>query len=468
MRRIQIVCVIWATVLTQAAAWAGLNCYPYWQEQIVFLGDDWLDSRSVAVSLPWLAIGDPLFDEYGLEDVGRVTFYHYDYDLHEFTPVDTMLGRVDEGMRYGGVMEMSEGVATVLFQSEGSKIEVLSTDELEWDLQQTIEPLSADGVFQSMALDPPWLIASETHGGEVLVRFFKWDPDFDEFDVKNASLHAGLEGYLLTAIHGTSGISTALIADPYLEREVAILQFNPSNSTWYWKNIHHPDVSEFYGQNIVVSSQHVAISASPSGDAPGYVEVFEKNNFMANGVPTPIHTMTLPESHSVFDMDLSYSWLLVSHFDTWADDLVGGQLTRMDLSTGVETEVVIPNLRSDSRTRSLDLDGSFFAAEGIEDSVNNRSVFYTPLVDCDSDGESDPCEIEDRFGLDADSDGVLDTCVCPGNMNPLVDTQIDAEDVLILLQSGWGGDTGWGDFNGDDDTNVLDLLIVLENWGDCP
>ncbi|MDP7071046.1 MAG: hypothetical protein QF561_06835 [Phycisphaerales bacterium] len=468
MRHIHIVCAIWAAALWQAAAWAGLNCYPYWQDQIVFLGNDWLDSRSVAVSLPWLAVGDPLSDEYGLDDVGRVTFYHYDYDLRQFNAVDSMLGRVDEGMGYGRVMEMSEGVATVLFQSNGSKIEVLSADGLQWDLQQTIEPLAEGGVFQSMALDPPWLVASETSGAEVLVRFFKWDSGLDQFDVANASLHVGLEGYLLTAIYGTQDTSTALIADPYLDRSVAILYCDSSDDTWYWTNIHAPDVSEYYGEKVVVSSQHVAICAAPSGDDPGYVEVFEKDNFLANGVPTPIHTMTLPESHSVFDMDLSYNWLLVSHFDPWADDLVGGQLTRMNLSTGVETEVVIPDSRFDSRTRSLDLDGSFFAAEGIEDSVNNRSVFYTPLVDCDSDGESDPCEIEDRFGLDANADGVLDACVCPGNMNPLVDALVDAEDVLILIQSGWGGGTGWGDFNGDNDTNVLDLLIVLENWGDCP
>ena len=96
-----------------------------------------------------------------------------------------------------------------------------------------------------------------------------------------------------------------------------------------------------------------------------------------------------------------------------------------------------------------------------------RVVNCEPAEDCDGNQRSDTCDFT-APGSDLNEDNVLDRCACPGNANADVDSTIDGVDVWRLINVYWGDTTGSGDFNGDDVCDVLDLLITLENWGDCP
>ena len=56
--------------------------------------------------------------------------------------------------------------------------------------------------------------------------------------------------------------------------------------------------------------------------------------------------------------------------------------------------------------------------------------------------------------------------VCPEDVNQ--DGVVDVLDLLIIIAD-WGTCTKScaGDVNGDRQVNVLDLLIVIDNWGAC-
>ncbi len=95
-----------------------------------------------------------------------------------------------------------------------------------------------------------------------------------------------------------------------------------------------------------------------------------------------------------------------------------------------------------------------------------REVRFGPVHDCDGNGLMDACDVGGT-NSDLDGDGRFDWCVCPGNINPHVDSVIDDADLFGVLYLYWGDATGYGDCDGDSLCGVRDLLIILENWGSC-
>jgi len=72
-------------------------------------------------------------------------------------------------------------------------------------------------------------------------------------------------------------------------------------------------------------------------------------------------------------------------------------------------------------------------------------------------------------GPDDDGDGVMDACVCTGDIN--ADWKIDHEDLGILLgeYNMIPGEPLQADLNGDNAVNQQDLGILLANYGRvCP
>ncbi len=61
--------------------------------------------------------------------------------------------------------------------------------------------------------------------------------------------------------------------------------------------------------------------------------------------------------------------------------------------------------------------------------------------------------------------GMINPCGCQGDFDG--DGEVDVNDLLTVL-NGWGGNDGIGDANGDGTTDVDDLLLVISVWGACP
>ena len=138
---------------------------------------------------------------------------------------------------------------------------------------------------------------------------------------------------------------------------------------------------------------------------------------------------------------------------------------------------------------------------------NSGSVYVYGKLDCDANGLTDACEIEDEPSLDCDLDGVLDSCAtangsvddCNENGIPdscdidnggdadgdgyLDECECDADiagpdgpgfsdgivgtDDLLTVIGYWGSSIPGGDIDGDGIVGTNDLLAVIAAWGPC-
>ncbi|MDP6312350.1 MAG: hypothetical protein QF781_09385, partial [Phycisphaerales bacterium] len=96
--------------------------------------------------------------------------------------------------------------------------------------------------------------------------------------------------------------------------------------------------------------------------------------------------------------------------------------------------------------------------------TTERVAWVLPPNDCDDTGKADSCEVL-LPGADGNSDSIIDRCACPGDLDFNGDR--DGEDIVAFL-SLWAGATAAGDLDADGEVGVLDLLVILTQWGDCP
>lgn len=119
---------------------------------------------------------------------------------------------------------------------------------------------------------------------------------------------------------------------------------------------------------------------------------------------------------------------------------------------------------SDYFGSSAGIDGDA-AAIGAYGYASIGSVYiFRGLSDCNANQAPDLCDIAGQESSDADGDGTPDECQCPWDLDG---GGVGVTDLLVLL-SAWGTDPGGlPDFDGDQDVDVLDLLEILNHWGQC-
>jgi len=76
----------------------------------------------------------------------------------------------------------------------------------------------------------------------------------------------------------------------------------------------------------------------------------------------------------------------------------------------------------------------------------------------------DVLDIWDGTSQDSNNDGVLDECECFADVNG--DGAGNVLDILMLLEN-WGQTGPIGDTTNDGTVNVDDILYILDNWGAC-
>jgi hypothetical protein len=92
-------------------------------------------------------------------------------------------------------------------------------------------------------------------------------------------------------------------------------------------------------------------------------------------------------------------------------------------------------------------------------------------IDCNGNGRWDQCDLDDGTSKDADRNGQPDECAgpCPADING--DGSTDIDDLLVIINH-WGQGTGIpgsvpGDVNGDGTVDINDLLMIIVSWGPC-
>jgi len=82
------------------------------------------------------------------------------------------------------------------------------------------------------------------------------------------------------------------------------------------------------------------------------------------------------------------------------------------------------------------------------------------LPNCDNDAANDGKELEQGTQIDADYDGIPDTCeTCPADIDG--DGDVDSDDIVVFFQT-W--EAGERDYDGDGDTDSDDIVGFFTNW----
>ena len=105
--------------------------------------------------------------------------------------------------------------------------------------------------------------------------------------------------------------------------------------------------------------------------------------------------------------------------------------------------------------------------DGDADSIDANfflQAYDGVLEDCNQNGTPDLLDILDGTGTDADQDGALDECNCPGDINQ--DGVVNGVDLANILGL-WGTSDPAGDVDGDGTVSGPDLAFVLGSWGLC-
>jgi hypothetical protein len=97
----------------------------------------------------------------------------------------------------------------------------------------------------------------------------------------------------------------------------------------------------------------------------------------------------------------------------------------------------------------------------------NNAAIIEWSADCNNDGIVDYGQILSGQLVDADTNGVPDTCECPCDVFP--DNAVNGIDLGVLLGQ-WGEVTQYTvtDFNRDGAVDGIDLGQLLAAWGPCP
>ncbi len=169
-------------------------------------------------------------------------------------------------------------------------------------------------------------------------------------------------------------------------------------------------------------------------------------------------------------MTLKDETRLIANSCDYQGGAIRGHGTAIDL-----LGVVISFNACTSSSGAIDSTGTVYANGSTFCSNDPGDGFIDTVIDCtfsefcddDCNGNyiPDETDIADGTSSDDDENGIPDECEvsCPGDFNG--NGEITIDDVLFLIGA-WGGADG--DLNGDGTTTIDDLLIVLGVWGSCP
>jgi hypothetical protein len=90
--------------------------------------------------------------------------------------------------------------------------------------------------------------------------------------------------------------------------------------------------------------------------------------------------------------------------------------------------------------------------------------YKMPLIDCNNNGTADFEDVATGYSEDANANNVPDECECFADVNG--DGTGNVLDILMLLEN-WGQTGPIGDTTNDGTVNVDDILYILDNWGAC-
>ena len=478
-RNIHIVMIL----ATASPVFAGIHCYSgFLQEMTNSLGNtDY--PLSVGMSNEQIAIGNG-----GAENgLGGVVILNWvdpdgcDADLGDWE-VEQVIWGLTDGEEFGhAIAFQNDNLASITPNASGSglldvylRTGVKGADAWQWDAVFAPSPdYSFTGQLE-MAL--PWMVAVEQNAqGNTNLRVFKRGAaDWSQSSSISMIQSPGPIDLALTSTTLAVGTPELTFDNDYAEQGGIWVWRVDEEEDWVFESKIAPVIQEatlHAGQQVAAYGDYLAYSLGGLDTThPSIVEIHVYDSGTGTWAPF-VPPGGSPRGGSlgnvIDEAVMTAQGLFLSVADTRTGESAIGLLEFID--GYVLTEVVRADVGDFTRCVDFAVDGDYVLAEGVESGPQNRSAWLVPTRDCNANGENDVCDLCRFAGWDANNSGSIDFCECPGNVwdaDPL-NPAVDVNDVGFLVMNYWGRVDGYGDCNTDGVADVLDLLMVLENWGSC-
>jgi hypothetical protein len=423
----------------------------------------------VEIQNGFLAVGDYSADSY----TGRVYLREWsegDWDEPQ------MLDGVGAGEEFGSHVSISDGwmVISAPHYNDGA-IDLFNHDGSEWNFEDSYET-GLGYNFQHMDLSYPWLAVAELSDDstDLRVKMLQYDAVGNMWSViETLAMPPDSGSWTFIALDGDLLLVGLPEADVGVNENCGTVHSYQLNAG-IWDSLGYSTMSEadgLYGHLVTVDAdtntrafaQHGDYSSDTYDDAVLSVDHFNGTSWdsepISGSLPwsaegSQINCVALEGDNLVVvlwsgSMDISDEW----------------STHHLQRSSGVwyYQGVLVPSGASTSPRYVAAMDDGMLVMDGWNDAIE-RAVWVLPPNDCDDTGKADSCEVL-LPGADGNGDSVLDRCACPGDLD--FDTDRDGNDIVAFL-SLWAGATAAGDLDADGEVGVLDLLVILTQWGDCP
>ncbi|MDG1837731.1 MAG: hypothetical protein P8I91_02885 [Phycisphaerales bacterium] len=345
-----------------------------------------------------------------------------------------------------------------------------------WQLDATFQPSPGYSFTGQLEMALPWMVAAEQNAQNGMnLRIFKRDAtgwsDSDSIGLGQVSNAIDLSLTSTTLAVGTPEVT---FDNKYNEQGGIWVWKVDEGANWVFGNKVSPVAQEAFlhaGQQVAAYGDYLAYSTGGLDTPhPSSVEIQVYDSGTETWAPfnPPGGNPRGDALGNVIDeLVMTAQGLYLSVADTVTGESAIGLIEFID--GYVLTEISRADVADSTRSFDFAVEGHYVIAEGVESGPQNRSVWLVPTRDCNANGEDDVCDLCRFAGWDGNENGSIDFCECPGNVfdedpaNPTV----NEVDVVFIIDFLWGDDDGYGDCNTDGITDVLDLLMVLENWGSC-
>ena len=425
--------------------------------------------RAVEINDGFLAVGDYSANSY----TGRV--YLREWDEDEWGDPQILDG-AGAGEEFGSHVSISDGwMAISAPEYDNGVVDLYSHNGSIWNFEDSYET-GIGYVFNHMDLSYPWLAVAERSDDytDLRVKMLRYDAvGYTWSVIETLAMPPDSGSWSFVALDGDLLLIGLPGADVGANENCGTVRSYQLNAGT-WDSLGYSTMSEtdgLYGHLVTVDAdtntrafaQHGAYHSDTYNDAVLSVDHFNGTSWDSEPI-----TGSLPWSAE----DSQINYLAIEGDDLvvvlWSNVHSESEFSTHHLqrSSGVwyyQGELAPNGAETDYPRYVAAMDDGMLVMDG-GNATTERVAWVLPPNDCDDTGKADSCEVL-LPGADGNSDSIIDRCACPGDLDFNGDR--DGEDIVAFL-SLWAGATAAGDLDADGEVGVLDLLVILTQWGDCP
>jgi len=456
-----------ATLMTAIGPRAMAQSCPSSDEWAAAATDGIRYARAVDIDGDFLAVGDYSANSY----TGRVFLRQWDGSAWGDPQV---LSGAGAGESFGTQTNLSEDwIAVSVLDYIHGAVDLYGHDGVLWNYEDSYET-PVGFTLEQQDLSYPWLAVAELSddAAEIRVQMLQHDAVGDTWPVIQTLYMPADSGYMACV---SLDHDMLIVGLPKADIGAsiacgAVWSYQLIDGVWNalgYSTMGHPDGQ--YGQSVAMDAttdtmafaRHGAYESETFDDAVVNVQQFNGTSWVSEPL---VGTLPWSLDHSqINSLAIDRDDLVVVLWSTEDNVFSSHHLQRSSGAWYYQSEITPIGAETDLPRYAAALDEGMVVMDGGT-AATERVAWVLPMEDCDSSGKADLCEVIVP-GADGNGDSVLDRCMCPGDLD--FDADRDGDDIVAFLGL-WAGGTAAGDLDADGEVGVLDLLVLLKQWGECP